>query len=108
MFKGSPLFLYIMLGITLVVAALFYLGGVIDPSTERPEPVYTDAMLYWLYIVLSLCATGTVIFTIRKFFIELKSSPRKAFKFVILPLVLVIVMAVAWSLGDGTPLQILR
>lgn len=108
MFKGLSLFLYSLLGITLVIAVLFYFGGEIDPSDERPEPIYTDALLYWIFTILSLCVIATVVLTIRKFFIRLKNSPRTAAKFILMPMALAIVMTIAWSLGNGTPLQILR
>lgn len=108
MFKGLSLFLYLLLGITLIIAVLFYFGGEIDPSTERPEPVYTDMLLYWIYTILWLCVISTALFAIRKFFIKLKSSPRKAAKLILVPLALIIVMTVAWSLGNGSPLQMLR
>ncbi len=108
MFKGLSLFLYSLLGITLIIAVLFYFGGEIDPSAERPEPIYTNTLLYWIYAILSLCVISTAVFTIRKFLIKLKSSPRKAAKFILMPLALIIVMTIAWSLGSGSPLQILR
>ena len=108
MLKRIPILLYILLGITLVIALLYYFGGEIDPTDERPEPVYTDILLYWIYAILSFCIIVTAIFTIRKFLIRLKSSPRKAIRFIFMPVILAIVMTIAWSLGDGTPLQILR
>ena len=108
MLKRIPILLYILLGITLVIAFLFYFGGEIDPTDERPEPIYTDALLYWIYTILALCIIVTTIFTIRKFLIRLKNSPRKAIRFILMPIILAVVMTIAWSLGDGTPLQIVR
>ena len=98
MLKRIPILLYILLGITLVISLLFYFGGEIDPTDERPEPVYTDILLYWIYTILSFCIIVTALFTIRKFLIRLKNSPRKAIRFILIPVTLAIVMTIAWSL----------
>ena len=84
--KVSSTALYVMLAITLVILGVFFFGGetpldqriVADPALS--EPAQTDALIYWMYILLAvtdIVTVGAAIFQFVSGFIE---SPKNAIK----------------------------
>ena len=64
--------------ISLVVLGMFYAGGVVDPSVEMKEPVYTGLLLNWTSILFFITIVSTVIFALWQFTSLLKTSPISA------------------------------
>ena len=63
---------YVLLGVTVLVLALFFMGGE-TPLEERlvadltkDEPRYTDALLVWMYVLLGVGVALVVGFGVRK------------------------------------------
>ncbi len=110
--RVSGLALSVMLLITLVILGLFFFGGetpmdqrvVADPSLS--EPLYTDAILYWNYILFVLGVIAIVIGVIYQFGSTFADSPKTALKSLVGIALLVVVLVVTWTMGDATPLVI--
>ena len=93
--------LYALLAITLVFAALFYFGGEVA-GTAHPTPVYTDQFLNWGKALVIASGLITILFEI--FFLVLR--PKNAVRSLISIFALVVVVVIAYSLGDATPLTL--
>jgi len=78
----------------------------LDGSQQMPVPVYTDALLGWIYGMLIFTAVVTIILALVKFVKNFIASPKKAMKPLIVILGLVVVFAVAWSFGSQEKLHI--
>jgi len=109
--KISGTVLYIILAITLVVIGMFYFGGedatriVADP--EMSQPVYTDVVLYWMYVLLGITIVITVIAAIFQFITNFMDAPKAAIKSLIGLVALVALLIVTYSVcsGEALPLQ---
>lgn len=104
--KISTWVLYVMMAISAVVIVVFYAGGSIDPEAEMLTPVYTDYLLNWMYALVGLGILCTVVFSLLNFVMTLIHNPKDAIQRVIVIAVCCGVLYGAWSLGDGTPLNI--
>lgn len=104
--RVSGLILTVMIVITLIILGLFYLGGetpmdqrvVADPSLS--EPLYTDAILYWNYILFVLgviAMVGGAIYQFGSMFID---SPKTAIKSLIGLVALILVLVITWAAGS--------
>ncbi|MDR0743074.1 MAG: hypothetical protein LBF05_01780 [Tannerella sp.] len=102
--KISSWTLLIVAIISIAVFALFYLGGDGDPIGERRNPVYTGELLYWGYILLGICALSMILFGITQFANKFKINPQSALMALGVLVGFVILLIVAYSIGDATPL----
>lgn len=112
-YKASYYALYAMFAIILVVMGLFFFGGDatgdamipgVDP--EMWQPAQTDALLYLMYALFAVAIAGTIFAAVLQFGSALKDNPANAVKSLLGLVLLVVVLVVAWSMGDGTPMQI--
>ena len=112
-YKASYYALYAMFAIILVVMGLFFFGGDaasdamvpgVDP--EMWQPAQTDALLYLMYALFGVAIAATIIAAVFQFASALKDNPASAVKSLLGLVLLVVVLIVAWSMGDGTPMQI--
>ena len=78
--------------VSVIVLAMFYLGGVVDPAAENKEPVNTS---------LLLCL---VLFGIMQFFSTLKTKPKAALGSLVVLIAFVVLLGVTYAMGDATPL----
>lgn len=74
--KMSSWVFIVALLISLVVFGIYYGGGMVDPTAETPEPVYTDVLLFWLYILLAIVVCFTIFFAILQMAKLLKDDPK--------------------------------
>ena len=93
--------LYVLLAITLVFSGLYYFGGEIEGQVH-PTPVYTDLILNWGVILVFVTAILAIVFEI----FQLITHPRSAIRSLISILALAVVVFVAYTLGDATPLSL--
>ncbi|MFO7999831.1 MAG: hypothetical protein R6U46_01200 [Marinilabilia sp.] len=93
--------LYILLGATVVLAGLFYFGGEVEDAALT-TPVYTETFLNWGKILLLGAAVLSVLFEI----LNLALHPKNAIRSLISIGLLALIVLVAYSMGDGTPLQL--
>src|SRR5690554_6244366 len=91
--------LYLLLAVTLVFAGLFYFGGEVE-GTAHPTPVYTETFLNWgIALVI-----GVTVITILAEIIKLVLNPKNAVRSLLSILFLAIVVFIAYSLADATPM----
>ena len=90
--------------ISIVVLGLFYAGGVVDPSVEMKEPIYTGLLLNWTSILFFVTIISTVIFALWQFTSLLKTSPKSALASLIVVVLFAAVLFITYSMGDATPL----
>lgn len=110
--KVSGTALYVMLAITLVVIGMFFFGGetpmdqriVADPALE--EPAQTDALIYWMYVLMGVTIAVTVAAAAFQFVTGFIDAPKAALKSLIGLIVLVLVMTVSWAMGNDQALTI--
>lgn len=92
----------VMFAITAVLLGMFMFGGDI-PNQVYTTPVYTTSFLNWAYILFGIAIIAAVIFPIARLF----SRPKQAMKSFIGLLVILVIVLIAYSLADGTPMKII-
>jgi len=102
--KISSWFFVIAIIISLVVFGVYYGGGVVDPAAEIPEPVYTDVLLYWMYILLGIVLGMTVIFAVMQMGKLLKHDPKSGMLSLGAIVLMIGLLVVTRSLGSDTPI----
>ena len=90
-----------MFVITVVVLGLFIFGGEL-PNQAYSTPVYTSAFLNWAYVLCGIAIIAAIAFPIARLF----TRPKQAFKSLLGLIGVVIVVLVAYSLADGTPMDL--
>ena len=109
----SRLTLYAMSLVTVVLIALFFLAGNVLPENQIPElvglvePTFTDALLYWIYILFGITLLALFVFSIVGFINSFKYNKKGALNSFITLAVFAVLLIFAYSIGDGTPLNIL-
>lgn len=104
--KVSGTVLYIMLAITLAVLGLFFFGGEtamdqrLVADTSMSEPAQTDALMYWMYVLLGVTIAVTVVAAVFQFITGFIDSPKTAIRSLVGIIVLVLVLIVSWSMGS--------
>ena len=95
--------MWILMGVTIVFAVIFYLGKVVPDTagTRLEEPVITESFLVWAYILFFATAGITVIFSIVNFIV----NPKGARKSLVALVAAVVVIVVAYLLADDTVLN---
>jgi len=91
--------LYLLLAVTLVFAGLFYFGGEVE---DAGYPLYTESFLNWGKVLLMIAAAVAILFEI----VNLLLHPQAAIRSLISIALLGVIVVVAYSMGDGTPLQL--
>lgn len=104
--KISGSVLYVILAISLVVVGLFFIGGE-DPNPLVPDmaqPVYTDSLIYLMYILLGVTIIITLIAAIYQFVMNFIHSPKDAIRSLSGIVILIGVLIVSWIVGSGQTL----
>ncbi len=94
--------LYLLIAITAVFAGLFYFGGEI-PGETYTTPVYTDSVLNWAKLLIYITAGVSLLFEV----FHLVSNPKNAVRSLISIAILGVIVLVAYSLSDDTPLHLI-
>ncbi|MFC2087809.1 hypothetical protein ACFLSA_06590 [Bacteroidota bacterium] len=98
--------LYILMGISAVLILLFYAGG-ITPETQGSvyeEPVYTELILKWAYILFGIGAVGAIGFPI----VGMITQPKGAIKAFISIGILAVLVLIAYSLASDELLDLIN
>ncbi|MGN0035605.1 MAG: hypothetical protein ACI36X_00050 [Bacteroidaceae bacterium] len=108
--KISGRILLALLLITLVLLGMFFFGGEADAASrvvadaEMSQPAYTDAWMYWMYILLGITICVTLVAAILKLVGNFIDSPMAALKSLAGIIALVVVLGVTWAMGSEEPL----
>ena len=102
--KISSWILWAVAAISIVVFGLIFFGGVIDPSVDKPEPVYTNQLLYWGYTILALSIFSLLGFGLFQFVTSLMTTPKKALNSLSVIVVFAALLGISYAMGNGTPL----
>lgn len=107
-YKVSYYVLYAMFAAILVVLGLFYFGGEMETPVvpDMSNPAYTETLMFLMYGLLGLTVLVTVIAFLIQFGMALKDNPVAAIKSLLGAVLLILVLVVTWSMGDGTPLEL--
>lgn len=98
------IFLYVILGISVILAIWFYAGGY-EPGTmgtSYEEPVATNTMLLWGYFLFGITALIAIIFPI----INMISHPKNAKRALIVVVIFAVIILISYALSSGTPLDL--
>jgi len=108
--RTSNLTLMISVAISIVVMALFYLGGEASGddkvAADLSQPKYTDIVLYWAYILLAITVVVLIGFAISAFLKQFKENSKKALSGFLVLLAMVALFVITFVIGDGTLLNI--
>ncbi len=91
----------VLLVITVVILAMFAFGGNV-PNQSYPTPVYTSTLLNWAYILFGLTSIAAIIFPLARLF----SRPKQAMKSFIGLAAIAVLVLIAYTLADGTPMKL--
>ena len=103
--KMSSWTLLIVSLISIVTLGMFFTGGVVDPSVEMKEPVYTGLLINWTSTLFFITIACMVLFALWQFVSLLKSNPKSAITSLIVLIAFVALLFITYSIGDATPLQ---
>ncbi|MDR0939022.1 MAG: hypothetical protein LBN29_06690 [Mediterranea sp.] len=113
-YKVSYYVLYALFAVIIAVLLIFYLGGDargtaeaipgVDPSMA--QPIYTGLLIYLMYGLFLLAVALTVIAAVFQFGAALKDNPGGAIKSLLGLVLLVVLLVVTYTMGDGTNMHI--
>lgn len=92
---------YVMLGLTVIFVAMFYFGGEV-PNAAYTTPVYTDSLIYWAKALFYITVGLSILFPV----IQLVTNPKGAIKGLAGLAGLGLIILIAYSLSDGTLLDL--
>lgn len=80
----STIVLWASLAISVILAFAFFLGGVVDGETSTggivDVPVYTDALLYWVYALIGVGVAALIIFALKTLATMFQSDSKAAIR----------------------------
>ncbi len=91
--------------ISVVILLMFYFGGVVDPSAEMKEPIYTGLLLYWTYALFAITIVVTFFLVIWQFSNSLKVDKKGALMGCAGVVFLALVLIISYTMGEGTPMS---
>ena len=96
--------------ISILVMALFYLGGQVSAEemliADMSQPKFTDIVLFWAYALLAITIVVLLSFAIVDFLKKLKESPRKALSGFLVLLGMAAMLIITFVIGDDSLLNI--
>ena len=108
--KISKISFYIAMAVSLAIVALFFFVGFGDVETinnkDMRAPMFTDALLYWIYALTALAVVLVVVFSVVSFVKNLKDNPKGAVKGVLGILLIVALVGVAYAFASGDPIYV--
>ena len=90
-----------MFVITVVLLGLFYFGGEL-PNSQYVTPVYTEQLLWWSYLLFGVAIVAALVFPIARLF----TRPKEAMKSFIALAGIIVLVLIAYSMSDGTIMNI--
>ena len=104
--KFSSIALWVSIAITIVVAAMFFLGGeteaMLSTGGETTTPVYTDALMYWVYAIVLIGVAALVIFALKTLVTMFQTDAKAAIKSLGTVLAFVALMVICYVASPAT------
>ena len=98
--KISKIAMYVLLGVTIVVACLFFFGG-------NVEPVFTNSLLYLTYCFVGIAALLVIIAAVANLATDFRKDAKSALKSVGGVCALVVLFVVSYFVSSGEPVAVL-
>lgn len=95
--------MYVLMIISVILAALTMFGPSENPGAEMATPVYLGSIINWTIGML----LGAILLVLIFGLIQIISNPGSAIKTLIMLVVTAVVIGVCWSMSDGTPLHLI-
>jgi len=95
--KVLDILTYVMIGLTAIFVAFFYMGGEVVKDT----PVYTDLLLNWAFVLFLISIGLSLFFPIVQLFV----NPKGALKGLAGVAGLGLIILISYSMSDGTLLD---
>lgn len=106
--KVLNIFLYLLLGISLLVTVLFFVKNAgVDPDLPFQEQMQLlgsslDNFMYWAYVLLGIAGVSAVVFGLLSTF----TSPKNAIKAVVVIAIFAAIVGIAYSTASDAPMTL--
>lgn len=96
--------LYVLMGVSVVLMLIFYFGSDVPGTANTPmrEPVVTDTILTWAFILVGLAALSAIIFPL----IRMVLNPKNAKKTLFGLIGIAVIVFIAWQFSSDEVLQL--
>jgi xanthosine utilization system XapX-like protein len=96
--------LYALMGASIVLMLVFYFGSDVPGTENTPmrEPVVTETILIWAYILIGLAMLSAIIFPL----IRIVTNPKNAKKTLIGIVGIAVIVLVAWQFSSDEVLPL--
>ena len=98
--KAAKIVLYVLLALSVVLTMLLLLGG--TEGDINQTPIYTDLIIRFAYVLIVIGIGSILVFE----FINLLLHPANTKKSLLSLGLIGVVVGIAYTLSDGTPLKI--
>ncbi|MCQ2336751.1 MAG: hypothetical protein MJ010_06200 [Paludibacteraceae bacterium] len=105
--KISKISMWVLFGITIIVAALFYLGGYVDVNAEYPEPIFTEQLMWLMYAFVAIAALLVLVAAIANIAMDFRKNPKSAIKSICGVGALILVMIISYCVSSGDAVNVL-
>lgn len=93
-----------LLVISIIVCALFFLGGTNSTDVEGYKSYNnTSLLLFWMYFQIVVTLLTTLVFALLGFFRALKRNPKNALRGLLGFAGLIVLLVVTYAIGNGDP-----
>jgi len=102
----------LLVSVSIILVALIYVGGNAESidniaGEALTVPRFTDALLYWSYVLVILAVCITIFGAILGYVKDFISNPVSAVKSLIPIALFVLLFVIAWNLSSGEKLSII-
>ena len=104
--KTSSTVLLAIVVLAIVAIITFFVGGYVDPTAAKPEPKFTDLLLYFTYAVFILSVLVLLGFAIFGFIGKLKSDPKGALGGLGALIGLIVLLGITYAIGSTEKLSL--
>ncbi len=96
--------LYVLMGVSVALMLIFYFGTDVPGTADTPmrEPVVTETILIWAYILVGLALVAALIFPA----IRMVTNPRNAKKTLIGLVGVAVIVFIAWQFSSDEVLPL--
>ena len=93
--------LIVLFAVTAIILGLFLFGGNV-PDQAYTTPVYTSTLINWAYVLFGIACVVALLFPV----VRLATRPKQAMKSFIGVALIAVIILIAYSMSDGTPLKL--